>query len=328
MVAPDSIGIDDLPNNVSCQHQDVDDVTALTLSSKKINYPNGPGRKQKTASNLSFLFGCSYDKRNSHDEESVLTVDSSKPNYFDSLDRKYKVASDLSFLFGSLCFLATASFNYSNAGADAWIYPVWYVTCAVGGSALYLINSIIDSSWAIHNLRRHGGKETIRGHKAKWSILQSALFGLGAGFELILSISYWIADEDGTTPLIGNIELTAAHFYMLSGIAALAGLQRRDYSDMSWYLVLTGTGDLLFFIGCAIDLTMAYIWRFERVSFEESSEHIQALAVVISSTFWLQNAILYVVADFLICKRRRKARSYMHETGEDSLEFVVELVRT
>jgi hypothetical protein len=95
-----------------------------------------------------------------------------------------------------------------------------------------------------------------------------------------------------------DLRLVSVYWYFFSGLTAVFGFK---LSCSPTYRLLLGTGDVLFLIGCVIDVILVHVAR----KIADNAEEIYSFLLV-SSLLWLVNSILYIVADLMAHSKKKK----------------------
>ena len=155
---------------------------------------------------------------------------------------------------------------------------------------LYLINAIIDFHHVFLN-------------KMHWELAVTTIFGMAALLDLAGALVYG-SGSYGPDHVPSSV---AVHFYLIQAILAVWG-GSHYYENRTANSLLRG-GYLLFLVGSLIDVSISYMDA-------SLDEHIRRMQVwyMVSSSLWLMDALLYILAYFVDhCHRQRSVESLVED---------------
>jgi hypothetical protein len=200
--------------------------------------------------------------------------------------------SNLSFLTGSCLYFGTSVWdvvsplapveadddqNHSLIARSSWtLYDI--VTAA--GPLLYVINAGVDFQYTFR-------KANQQARRRYWELAVTTMFGVAAIMDMAGTLVY----GSGSEMLDYFPSTLAVHLYLVQSILTLWGGSYYDYDCPNANRLLQG-GDIMFLVGSFIDVVISYLSILE-------SEQVRKLEYwsLLSSSLWLLDALLYIVAD-------------------------------
>lgn len=237
-----------------------------------------------------------YSDNKTRIDDIIVTVGNTALSDLEDVNKVFNIVSDCLFFFGSVCYLVVASLQASHVTTDTAEILPWISILSVAGPILYALNANVDIIWAMHNQQASPNKRSLlRRRESSWDLCSNLFFGFAAAIDVAAAVNHLIRSED----LVFESKLTflSAHLYLLSGLVSVVSF---DFSCSPLHQFLIGSGDIIFLIGSICDLVLTYVAR-------NLSDPVRIESFgLISCTLWLVNSMMYVVADLLEYKGRKK----------------------
>jgi len=258
-----------------------------------ISHHNSELREDITVSSSASLDYSENKKRNG---DIIVTVGDTALSDLEDVNKVFNIVSDCLFFFGSVCYLVVASWQASHVTTDTAEILPWISILSVVGPILYALNANVDIIWAMHNQQASPNKRSlIRRRESSLDLCSNLFFGFAAAIDVAAAVNHQIRSEDAVFE--SKLTFLSAHLYLLSGLVSIVGF---DFSCSPLHQFLIGSGDIMFLIGSICELVLTYVARSltDPVRIESFG--------LISCTLWLVNSMMYVIADLLEYKGRKR----------------------
>ena len=165
-----------------------------------------------------------------------------------------------------------------------------YTILSVLGSFFCLLNSCVDIYWEIRWI-----KEGYNTYFLQWDLFAASAFGIAATLDLgsyfYSQFDYYYYYYENERYITTNV--ISPHFYLLSAIFSqvnVVGYQSSPSGSLNYI------GNILFMVGSLIDTVIGYISDPDIV---KENEKVLVYFDLLSSSLWLTNAVLSIVADII-----------------------------
>jgi hypothetical protein len=261
------------------------------------------------------------DDAESEDESISLYHD------LDDIANPYNIAADCLFFLGSICFFVTASWNFYYSITDSLAATEtevadWVTILSILGPLIYFLNAIVEISLvascvrctSTNTIQSPASSNTSFQHSRAaeryltnpqhdsstvWDLISNIFFAIAAATDFAVVVHRQISSSlISTVESSFDLRLVSVYWYFFSGLTAVFGFK---LSCSPTYRLLLGTGDVLFLIGCVIDVILVHVAR----KIAGNAEEIYSFLFV-SSLLWLVNSILYIVADLMAHGKKNK----------------------
>lgn len=244
----------------------------------------------------------------------------------DDIANAYNITADCLFFLGSICFFVTATWNFyysitDSVAATETEVAVWVTSLSILGPLIYLLSAVVEISMASRSVRcssntavaasatsstgiNHRGAggyltQPRNSYSSTWDLISNIFFGVAAATDVVVVVHRQISTTFiSTVETSFDLRLVSVYWYFFSGLTAVFGF---NLSCSPFYRLLIGTGDVLFLLGCVIDVVLVHVAR----KIASNAEEIYSF-LFISSLLWLINSILYIAADLMAHIKKKK----------------------